>query len=150
MSINFGPKLASIKKKDQLGFTLIELLVVATILVVLMTIGLVSYRQVSRNSRNAKRKADLESVRQALVLYYNQLETYPTGGSLITPTATAFSSMLSELSAEGYLSVSDIADPKNETPYQYLYGADVSGNEFTLCGYLEAESGSEEYCLTNP
>ncbi|MCL4208570.1 hypothetical protein KJZ63_02975, partial [Patescibacteria group bacterium] len=51
------------------GFTMIELLVVTTIIIILTSIGLVSYTSANRSARNGKRKADMEMVRQALVLY---------------------------------------------------------------------------------
>lgn len=135
--MKFNQSLKTAKQKKQSGFTLIELLVVTTIMVVLMTIGLVSYRQASRNSRNAKRKTDLESVRQALVMYNNEQNTYPSG---------PFASMLTEI--DDYLSVSAVEDPKNTGTYVYTYNSD--GITFTLCAQLETEAGSEAYCLTNP
>lgn len=64
-----------IRKKN--GFTLIELLVVATIIVVLSAIGLVSFTNAGKSARNSKRKSDLETVRQALVLYKSDTGSYP-------------------------------------------------------------------------
>lgn len=64
-----------IRKKN--GFTLIELLVVATIIVVLSAIGLVSFTNAGKSARNSKRKSDLETVRQALVLYKSDTGAYP-------------------------------------------------------------------------
>lgn len=136
------------KRNKANGFTLIELLVVATIMIVLMTIGLVSYQQATRNSRNAKRKSDLESVRQALVMYHNDIEAYPNYPTEANPTTSGFNSMTTNEIAD-YLSTDAIEDPKNTDPYQYLYGSD-SDNTFNLCAYLETDAGAEEYCLTNP
>ena len=67
--------------KKQRAFTLIELLVVSTIIIVLSTIGLVSYRQAGLNSRNAKRKADLEIMRQAMMLYKQDTGYYFSSSS---------------------------------------------------------------------
>jgi prepilin-type N-terminal cleavage/methylation domain-containing protein len=50
-------------KQSKGGFTMIELLVVTTIIIVLSTIGLISFRQTGMNARNGKRKADLENIR---------------------------------------------------------------------------------------
>ncbi len=130
-----------IKQRTNSGFTLIELLVVATIMVVLMTVGLVSYRHASRNSRNAKRKTDLESVRQALVMYYNEEDSYPAGN--YDPIDSAFITII-----EDYLSVDAVEDPRPQT-YNYTYDSS-DGSTFEICAQLETEAGSEEYCLTNP
>ncbi|PJC42609.1 MAG: hypothetical protein CO040_03550, partial [Candidatus Pacebacteria bacterium CG_4_9_14_0_2_um_filter_36_8] len=65
-----------LKKKN--GFSMIELLVVTTIMIILTTIALVSYRQATQNSRNAKRKTDMEIVRQQLILYRSDNGCYPS------------------------------------------------------------------------
>ncbi len=67
------------QKRRKNGFTLIELLVVATIIVVLSAIGLVSFTNAGKSARNSKRKSDLETVRQALVLYKSDMGAYPIG-----------------------------------------------------------------------
>lgn len=124
-------------KKFNAGFTMIELLVVATIIVVLTTIGLTSFRQAGLNARNSKRRADLESVRQALVLYRTDAGTYPVG--------TSFSTMISDI--QGYFSSTQLTDPQNVTPYVYSYSSD--GYTFTLNAMLEPDPGTS-YSLTNP
>lgn len=58
------------------GFTLIELLVVITIIAILATIGTVVYFNAPRNARDAKRKADIESISKALELNKEQNSTY--------------------------------------------------------------------------
>lgn len=129
----------------QFGFTLIELLVVATIMIVLSTIALVSYRNATMSSRNAKRQTDIQSVRQALVLYRSDEGCYPA--------------------AANYLAmIAEISDYINETPYDpqgsvgtplYTYTATGTGD----CGTTEAsgfslsaslEPGSTPYTVTNP
>ena len=58
------------------AFTLIEVLVVATIIGVLVTVTAVSFANSQKRSRDARRKADLETVRQALVLYRQDHGSY--------------------------------------------------------------------------
>jgi general secretion pathway protein G len=131
------------------GFSLIELLVVATIMIVITTIGLVSYAQSSRNSRNAKRKTDLESVRQALVLYKNDISTYPDPVAS-DGTNAAFVEILNSASAENiadYISFDSIEDPKSPT-YDYTYSS--GGSTFELCATLETKTGTDSYCIDNP
>jgi prepilin-type N-terminal cleavage/methylation domain-containing protein len=125
------------------GFTMIELLVVSTIIIVLTTIGLVSYSSASRNGRNAKRKADLEVVRQALVLYRNAEGSYPSGGG----SAAAFTTMTTTI--DDYLSGNTFTDPVDEDPLQYTYTSD--GATFEACAELEeGDDVTTTYCVENP
>ena len=48
------------------GFTLMELLISIGIIVLLMGVGVVSYNQTNKKARDAKRRADVESIRSAL------------------------------------------------------------------------------------
>ena len=123
-------------KKRQFGFTMIEPLVVTTIIILITAIGLVSYTSVNRNARNAKRKADLETVRQSLVLYRTDNGSYPIG--------TAFNTMMGTIS--DYNSATTVVDPKNDDIYVYSYSSD--GVNFTLTGYLEPDGTI--YAISNP
>lgn len=116
-----------------LGFTLIELLVVATIIILLATIGVVSYRNASINSRNSKRKADLEVVRQAMIMYRSEEGSYPAVNN--------FTRLLGALYPD-YLTEQNISDPK---------GTGYSGYEYngtnTLKAYLEPDGTAYEIRL---
>lgn len=72
-------KKKSKRQSKKKGFTLIELLVVSTIIVVLSVVGLVSFSSASQKARDAQRKADVESVRAAAVLYKIDNGFYPSG-----------------------------------------------------------------------
>ncbi|OGJ38330.1 MAG: hypothetical protein A2383_03675 [Candidatus Pacebacteria bacterium RIFOXYB1_FULL_39_46] len=127
------------------GFTMIELLVVATIMIVLTTIGLISYRSAIQNSRNAKRKTDLQITRQALVLYRSDNGCYPADNT--------FLGMLNTIT--GYI---------NETPYDPLGSAGAPLYIYTpidagSCGIGEAtgfvleaslEPDNTAYTVENP
>ncbi len=65
-------------KKFQVGFTLIELLIVVAIIVVLITIGAVSYTTVNRNARNAQRQTDLNKIAAALEDFHADHGFYPS------------------------------------------------------------------------
>lgn len=62
---------------DKRGFTLIELLIVMVILAILVSVGLGSFFSSQQKSRDAKRKADLQHIAQALEIYYNDKSEYP-------------------------------------------------------------------------
>ena len=132
------------KKKS--GFTLIELLVVATIIIVLAAIGLVSFSNAGKSARNSKRKSDLETVRQALVLYKSDNGEYPSRN---------YSAMIVTL-ANGYISSPTPLDPKNGDG-----GCGLDGSSETLCGYTYSGTattftltapleGDDDYQVSNP
>lgn len=79
------------KFKIDCGFTMIELLVVISILGILATVGLTSFRTSQIRSRDTKRKSDLEQIQRALEMYLNDYGTYPlsTSDGLISAGATA-------------------------------------------------------------
>jgi prepilin-type N-terminal cleavage/methylation domain-containing protein len=123
-------------KNKNSGFTLIELLVVATIIIVLATIGVVSYRNASINSRNSKRKADLEVVRQAAVMYRSEKGEYPK----VDPASYKenFAALVQALYDGGYLTENNITDPKTKENYMYIVNSSI------LRADLETSGGSSE------
>ncbi len=80
------------KKRYKLGFTLIELLVVMAILGILATISLVTFRTTQMRSRDAQRKSDLKQTANALEIFYNDYERYPSasidGKIMACPSST--------------------------------------------------------------
>jgi general secretion pathway protein G len=132
-------------QKKPFGFTMIELLVVATIMIVLTTIALVSYRSATQNSRNAKRKTDMQTVRQALVLYRSDNGCYPSD-STFTGMMTTISEYLSELP---YDPLGSESDPL----YTYTPVGDGDCGEDGATGFtLEAalEPDDTAYTVSNP
>lgn len=122
------------------SFTLIEILVVTTIIVLLTGTATVAYTAFLKQSRDAKRKADLGQLSVALEMYRSNNDTYPTTGlsQLTTPTIYIQSVPL---------------DPKNPT-YTYYYTGALSN--YTLGAYLEGGGttcvagqcgGNCNYCL---
>lgn len=124
--------------RSRTGFTLIELLVVTTIIIVLSTVGLVSYQQATLRSRNSKRAADIEMLRQALVIYRTDNTSYPA--------SINFSTMAP---IQSYMSATSLLDPKNVSPYVYSYTQTGGGTGFSVCYYEEPDPGTQR-CLTNP
>lgn len=123
------------------GFTLIELLVAATIIAVIMAIGMVSYTNTTRKSRDTKRVSDLEQIRTALEMYRADNGFYPNAGG------GAFTSIPAVLVGTYIPAVP--SDPKG---YNYRYQATnlSSGNYYgyNLNGYLENVAGYTQSCST--
>lgn len=101
----------------QSGFTLIELMVVILIIVILSTIGLVSFAQATKTARDGKRKTDVESVRQAMILYKQE-------------NSGAYPSTIAALVTAGYLSAPAPADPDSTQPYTVVSS---SSSPYTFC-----------------
>lgn len=116
---------------------MIEIMVVVTIIAVLTTIGIISYSSTQKKARDGKRKADLEQLRSALVLYRTDNGVYPTSldWSTMAPITT-------------YISGTSLGDPRPLPHPQYTYESET-GAVFELCATLEATTPSS-YCLTNP
>lgn len=130
-------------KKLNKGFSMIELLVVATIMIILTTIALVSYQQATRNSRNAKRKSDIQSVRQQLVLYRSDNGCYPADVTYLA-MLTTIAAYTSEIP---YDPNGSEANPLyTYTPSGTCGAAEASG--FTLEATLEPDDTA--YTVTNP
>ena len=134
------------KQSKNAAFTLIELLVVSTIIIVLLSIGIISYRNASLKSRNNKRKADLDTMRQALMLYKGDYGNFPTG---------SFSLVRTQLIADDYLPDDvQLEDPRHPThSYDYVdIGSCGSGAcDFELRADIEQiGGGTTTYTVSSP
>lgn len=69
------------KNFKQRGFTLIELLVVVAIIGVLTALLLVNLVGVRERGADASKKSNLNQLKTALRLYYNDFQTYPAASS---------------------------------------------------------------------
>src|SRR5258708_3445454 len=80
------PKLTNQLTNNQLGFTLVELLVVIMIIIILATVGLVVYRDLAAQARDATRVTDLASIVDAVQLATHDAE-YPALAFCVGTTA---------------------------------------------------------------
>lgn len=131
------------KTSGKKGFTLIELLVVSTIIAVLSAIGIASFVNAGKSARDAKRKADLETVRQALVLYRSDKGKYFKRNS--GPNNNNYDLLTNQLVPD-YLGEPVPQDPKDEGDYLYEYKSDES--TFNLRAKLEKTN--DYYNVYNP
>lgn len=125
------------------GFTLLEVLVSATIIVVLTSIGLVSYSSVNKRSRDVKRKGDLEQIRSALEMYRADNGAYPSAGSGSMTNAQNLAPTLVSTYAPA---IPD--DPSSSGDYFYQAIA-TSGvySSYCICAGLETiTSGTDSTC----
>lgn len=115
------PKTAS----NPQGFTLIELLVVISIIAILSVVGITVFTNTQKNSRDVRRKADIDSIANALEANY-------TSGSS-TPYPVAAGSMFAGGSVP--------ADPQNSGTYVYAGVPTVAAATYTVCAKMENGNG---------
>lgn len=129
------------------AFTLVEILVVVTIISLLASIAAVSYSRFVKQSRDARRKTDIEQIRAAIELYRNFNDAYPTSLTLGTgeiadpaPGTTKYMTKIPQ-------------DPMNSGPSgnTYYYTSSSPFQDYTLCANIEgdAQVGSGFSCGTS-
>jgi general secretion pathway protein G len=139
----------------QKGFTLIELLVVISVIGLLTALIMVNFNAARERARDVQRKSDLDQIKKALRMYYNDSNLYPDtgGGNKIqacgNPTTTTFEwgSMAFTCSNMVYMKLLP-HDPawKEAGDVDYSYTQAASGQDFCLWTALENSSDGD---LTN-
>ena len=129
------------------GFTFVELLVVITIIGVVFAAGVVSYTTISKNSRNARRSADMEAIRQALEMCRSIDGRYPTTADGI------YNDVNCPITTSVITITTTPLDPKPCVGYEsgrYSYSS-ATGTIYSLtANCYEGSSGLSPRTLTNP
>ncbi len=126
------------QKSGRSGFTLLEILVVMIIIGILTTIGIRGFVQSQIKTRDAQRKHDLEQVKRALELYYNDYDQYPadSGDGLIKladGTELDWGSEFTDSNGTVYM----IKLPRDPRGYSYYYETLNDNKSYYLYAYLE-------------
>lgn len=124
------------------GFTLIELLVVMAIIAVALGFSAFGLANARVESRNNRRKADLESIRSAIEIYRADCGVYPaalTWGSFLRGSGTPTSCAV----ANTYMEVV----PSDPVPTQSYYYSNPGDGTYVLCSSLEGSAGPMAGCL---
>lgn len=103
------------------GFTLIELMIVVSIIGILAAIGIVSYRHVLQNGRDAKRQGDLGVIQSALELYHSDQFVYPLGGSTCGDGILVLGCFLKDPAGKKTYTNLVLSDPLKDPYPQYVY-----------------------------
>lgn len=145
------------REKKSLGLTLLELLITIAIVGVISAVGYTTYENGQEKARDAQRKNDLRDIQNALQLYYQDNNLYPTAGSGIKSNNASWDTLLST----DYIKTMP-KDPKNTSTLFYRYDSPSGNLTYTLSTDLESENPSagcnssqtsspnHDYCVTNP
>jgi len=114
--------------KKRKGFTLIELLVVISIIGVLTTVLVMNFVGTRERARDAQRIQDLNSLKSALRMYYNDHQSYPLSG---------LSNLQTGLVSGGY--IASLGDTTS-----LVYTQIDSGDGFRLTISLEVGAGNDD------
>lgn len=149
--------------KIRKGFTLIELLIVMSILGILVTVAIVSFRSSQIRGRDAQRKSDLKQISNALELFYSDYSKYPSevGGVIqacIYNSATGSGGSCTwgndEFSDGKTIYLKNMPkDPSEDYTYYYRIVDSPQNQKFQLFAYLEnTEDPSciEDSCTSPP
>lgn len=142
-------------RRQQKGFTLIELLIVIAIIGILSGLLFVNFSGARERARDAKRKADFNTIKNALQLYYNDYGTFPQSGAGNTiagcgATGTSVCSWTSGTTAGSAFSAGNPAnvyvgvmpgDPQSPTQ-QYSYVVDATV-DYKISTMLENASDTD-------
>lgn len=127
-------------KRARSGFTLIELLVVVAIMGILLSLGMVSWRELQLRSYDNRRMADIQTLQKALAMYQIQHANYPIQAEALQITGS--DSVSAALIGENLLKPG-LKDPvnalKNGVNYIYTYQSD-DGTTYLLEYCLETDS----------
>jgi general secretion pathway protein G len=135
-------------KFQNLGFTLIELLVVISIIGVLATLIMVNFNAARERARDMQRKSDLDQIKKALRMYYNDNNQYPGNssdykiigcGTGTTPTTCNWNN---EWARSEMVYMKKLPnDPSEGKTYKYQQAS--SGQDFCLWATLENKSDGD-------
>jgi len=135
-------------KIQKLGFTLIELLVVISIIGILAALIMVNFNAARERARDVQRKSDLDQIKKALRMYYNDNNQYPTNSSDYkivgcgTGATPATCNWDSEWSRSGMVYMKKLPnDPSEGKTYKYRQTS--SGQDFCLWATLENKSDGD-------
>lgn len=130
-----------IPSKKIAGFSLLEILVTTGIILVLTSIGVASYVNANKRSRDSRRTSDIQQLRSALEMYRSDNGYYPP----INPTFGTIAALGAVLVPTYMAALPN--DPKSGQQY-YYQATDSSGGAparyygYCVCGEYETSSST--------
>ncbi len=121
-------------KQKQKAFTLLELLVVIAIIGILISLGVASFSNAQKKSRDSRRREDLKAMQNGLEQHYADYTSYSSSSGHDEQGLTGILSGLN--SASEYFPAGAPVDPRNQNPY--IYRASYNNSSYCLCALLES------------
>lgn len=137
------------------AFTLIELLVVVAIIAILVAFAIANFVGARQRARDLRKKAELQQMKSALRLYYNDFSVYPGPtnagvneiegcGTATPPSASCYSTCGNQFAVGGSgCSTVYMKQLPAVEDYEWHYQSVSSGDDFCLWTMLENESDTE-------
>lgn len=118
------------------GFTLIELLVVISIIGILATLLISNVSGIRERARDVQRKSDLDQIKKALRMYYNDNNRYP-----LLAVIPAVGAAFTDATGNMVYMKSFPGDPSTGLTYTYSIG--TCTDDFRIIATLENLSDSQ-------
>lgn len=118
------------------SFSLVEILVVVTIISLLASIAAVSYSRFVKQSRDARRKTDIEQIRAAVEMYRNFKGAYPTPGMVFGSGSIVDSSVVPTTTYMSKVPNDPLSTSPSSHTYYYTSTA-PSYQDYEVCAYME-------------
>jgi len=120
------------------GFTLVEILIVMVILGILMTVSFRSFHSSQIKARDVQRKHDLDQIKKALEMYYNDKGRYRSGSEGLPSDEW--------VDENGTIYMKSVPkDPRSNE--SYCYESDSQGSYYKVYAKLE---NSQDPKIINP
>ena len=127
--------------KKRKGFTLIELLVVISIIGILSALLMANFNSARERARDVTRKSDLDQMKKALRLYYNDNNSYPEASAIESGWGTGtFANDDGSMVYIKRIPQDPNFDGENNS---YNYSPTPDGQDFCLWSTLENKSDKE-------
>lgn len=130
----------------QKGFTIVELLIVIVVIAILAAITIIAYNGIQQRGRDSARKADFQTLQNALESYHSDKGAYPScysGVAFQAGTEAAATCGIANIAAQlapKYISKVPV-DQINVAPYAYYYGVGYQKdpNSCTIVAYTPSQ-----------
>jgi prepilin-type N-terminal cleavage/methylation domain-containing protein len=129
-------------KKKQKAFTLLELLVVIAIIGILISLGVASFSNAQKKSRDSRRREDLKALQNGLEQHYADNNSYSDPSSTyVSGSNTAVGNLfLGLINGNEYFPAGAPVDPRNQSPY--IYKISYNTDAYCICAQLESSTGN--------
>ena len=125
------------------GFTLVELLIVIAIIGILVTIVVIAVNplQLLNNARDARRRSDLNQIKAAMQLYYNDCKDYPA----TIPFGAQFGPIAGGVTCDD--NTTYMRQVPNDTSGAYIYTR-VDASNYLITADLNTQTADDTTTIT--